>query len=172
MWRNTEPSQASVVSRLLTPRPAAWKGMFIQWLGRPPAGVQAHPGVPLRDIDTWGLGARAIFCTARLPLHSPSPDARSGIPARVLSYIRAIRRLYPHREGPAASFAEVMAEPLFYNAAVTGQRGAPLGGPSRRQYAQGGVDEFLTSADSCGPRHPGTSAWMSHRQRRTRRSGP
>jgi hypothetical protein len=131
--------QASVVSRLLTPRPAAWKGIFIQWLGRPPAWVQAHPGVPFRDIDTWGLGARAIFCTARLPLHSPSQDARSGIPARVLSYIRAIRRLYPHREGPTASFTEVMAEPLFYNAPVTGRRGAPLGGPSWRQYAQGGV---------------------------------
>ncbi len=56
-----------------------------------------------------------------------------------LSYIRAVRRLYPHQEGLAASFAEVMAEPLFYNAAVSGQRGAPLGGPFWRQYAQGGA---------------------------------
>ncbi len=108
-------------------------------MGRPLAWVQAHPGVPPRDIDTWGLGARAIFCTARLPLHSPSQDAHSGIPARVLSYITAVRRLCPHREGPAACFAKVIAKPLFYNAAVTGQRGAPLGGPFWRQYAQGGV---------------------------------
>ena len=131
--------QASVVSRLFTPRPAAWKGMFIQWLGRPPAWVQAHPGVPPRDIDTWGLGARAIFCTARLPLHSPSQDALSGIPARVLSYIRAVRRLYPHRAGPPTSFSEVMAEPLFYNAAITGRQGAPLGGPLWSPCAQAGV---------------------------------
>ncbi|MFY7873476.1 MAG: reverse transcriptase domain-containing protein [Limnohabitans sp.] len=131
--------QASVISRLFTPRPAAWKGMFLQWLGRPPPWVQAHPSVPRRDIDTWGLGARAIFCTARLPLHLPSQDAHSGIPARVLSYIRAVRRLYPHREGPATSFSEVMAEPLFYNAAITGKKGAPLGGPSWHQCAQAGV---------------------------------
>jgi hypothetical protein len=38
--------QSSVISRLLKPNPAPWKGMFIQWLGRPAAWVHAHPAVP------------------------------------------------------------------------------------------------------------------------------
>jgi hypothetical protein len=48
--------QASVVSRLFIPCPAAWKGMFIQWLGRPPAWFQAHPGVPHGTLTLGVLG--------------------------------------------------------------------------------------------------------------------
>jgi hypothetical protein len=132
--------QSSVISRLLRPNPAPWKGMFIQWLGRPAAWVQAHPAVPPRDIDCWGLGARALFCTEQLPLHSRSSDGPStGVPTRVLSYVRAFRRLFPHRDGPAASFSAIMAEPLFFNAAVTDARGRPLSGEEWRRCAAGGV---------------------------------
>jgi len=46
--------RASVISRLLRPRQAAWKPMFLQWLGRPQAWVQAHPALPL---ETWIVGA-------------------------------------------------------------------------------------------------------------------
>ena len=81
--------QASVISRLLRPQQAAWKLMFVQWLGRPTAWIQDNPDVPIRDIDCWGLGVRALFCTPELPLHAlPDAALADGIPARVLSYIR------------------------------------------------------------------------------------
>jgi hypothetical protein len=92
---------------------------------------------PPRDIDTCGLGARAIFCTGRLPLHSQS------------LYIQADRRLDPHREGPATPFSVVMAEPLFYNVAITGRLAALAAhlGASGPWAVCGG---FLTSAESAG----------------------
>jgi len=101
--------QASVVSRLFRPRPAAWKILFLQWLGRSPLWLRAHPAVPARDVDGWGLGARALFCSG-----SPLLSAAQGeVPARVLSYISSFRDLLPHRARLASSFEEVMAEPLF-----------------------------------------------------------
>jgi len=101
--------QASVVSRLFRPRPAAWKILFLQWLGRSPLWLRAHPAVPARDVDGWGLGARALFCSG-----SPLLSAAQGeAPARVLSYISSFRDLLPHRARLASSFEEVMAEPLF-----------------------------------------------------------
>jgi hypothetical protein len=48
-----------------------------------------------------------------------------------------------------------MAEPLFYNAAVTGQRGAPLGGQFWRQYAQGGVRRVSDLCRLLRPPAPG-----------------
>jgi hypothetical protein len=48
----------------------AWergRGLFIQSLGRPSGCVQAHPGVPPRDVDTWGLGARAFSAQRGCP---------------------------------------------------------------------------------------------------------
>jgi hypothetical protein len=120
--------QASVVTRLFTPRQRG-TGCSSVVDSTPRVGPSPH-GRPPQNIDTWGLGARTIFCTARLPLHSPSQDARSRIPAWVLSYNRAVHRLYPQREGPATSFSEAMAEALFYNAVVTSKRAAPLSGPS------------------------------------------
>jgi hypothetical protein len=132
--------QSSVISRLLRPQQAAWKLMLIQWLGRPSTWVQDHPDVPARDIDCWGLGVRALFCTPELPLHT-LPDAAliGGVPARVLSYIRAFRRLLPHRDTPATTFAAIMAEPLFFNTAVCNEVGRPLGGPQWRHCAASGV---------------------------------
>ena len=132
--------QSSVISRLLRPQEAAWKRMIIQWLGRPSAWVQDHPGVPTRDIDCWGLGAGALFCTQELPLHTLPPAALvGGIPARVLAYIRGFRRLLPHRDGPATTFTAIMAEPLFFNAAVCDEGGRPLGGPRWRHCAKSGI---------------------------------
>jgi hypothetical protein len=48
-----------------------------------------------------------------------------------------------------------MAEPVFYNAAVTGQRGAPLGGPFWRQNAQGGVQRVSDLRRLLRPPAPG-----------------
>jgi len=132
--------QSSVVSRLLRPRQAAWKAMFVQWLGRPREWVEAHPAVPRRDIDCWGMGLGTIFCTQQLPLHTAADEGVvGGVPARVRSYIRAFRRLHPHRADLATSFAAVMGEPLFFNAAITDPAGRPFGGAHWRLCAEAGI---------------------------------
>jgi hypothetical protein len=92
--------QSSVVSRLLRPRQAAWKVLFVQWLGRPREWVEAHPDVPPRDIDCWGMGLGGIFCTQQLPLHTAADEGMvGGIPARVRSYIR-VSSPAPAQSGP------------------------------------------------------------------------
>jgi hypothetical protein len=124
------PATAPLKTRLLRPRQAAWKVMFVQWLGRLREWVHAHPAVPRLDIDCWGMGLGAIFCIQQLPLHTAADEGVvGGVPARVRSYIRAFRRLHPHRADLATSFAAVMGEPLFFNAAITDQQGGPSAAP-------------------------------------------
>ena len=144
--------------------------MFIQWLGRPPVWVQAHPGVPPRDIDTWGLGARAISarqgCPStphrRTPLAGSRPGSsptsglfdaftRTGRVPPLLS-----RRSWP---SPSSTTPPSPADKAPRSAAHFGAR-APMPG-------YGG---FPTSADSSAPRRRAPSARTSCSHCRTRPS--
>jgi hypothetical protein len=110
--------QAKVTARLLSPQRLPWK-LYFAW--------------SLRLVDPMGLGLAAVISgPSRFP---------TSMHARHREYLRAFRRLRPHRLQPAAtlSYHQVMREPLFHNHQIVGDDGAPLSGADWQPLAASGL---------------------------------
>ena len=112
--------QAKVVSRLFEPERLVWKDFAALHLSRSRQWLLNHPHVHPRTVDLLGYGVRMILGTRR------TQDL--GVQSlRFRAYIRAYRRLSPHRLVQPASLSRIQldVEPLFYNLQVT-EEGRPL----------------------------------------------
>ena len=130
----TQALQARNVARLLEPEWHAWKAYIVQWLGRDPAWLAAHPQVPPRAVDRWGLGLAAVFFDVPL-------DA-SEVDPRVLAYVLSFRALGAHRAYSIEDtpFEAMLQEPLFFNPRIRcTESGRPLVGAGWRAVAEAGI---------------------------------
>lgn len=138
------------VTRLLEPAYHPWKGIARQWFGRDAEWQVAHPDVPERNIDRWGLGLAAIVST--FPI-----DRAAGLPSRVVAAVAAFRSLRPHRiRDPAAiSARHVLLEPLFYNRQIRDATGQPLGGAPWLAVAEAGIRRVADLRRALAAAEPG-----------------
>ena len=130
----TQALQARNIARLLEPEWHAWKAYIVQWLGRDPAWLAAHPHVLPRAVDRWGLGLAAVFFDVPL-------DA-SEVDPRVLAYVLSFRALGAHRAYSIEDtpFEAMLQEPLFFNPRIRcTESGRPLVGAGWRAVAEAGI---------------------------------
>ena len=112
--------QAKVISRLFEPQRLVWKHFAAIHFSRSRQWLLDHPHVAPRTVDMLGYGVRVILGTRR------TQDL--GISShRFRAYIRAYRRLAPHRlvEPASLTMSQILVEPLFHNLQVT-EEGRPL----------------------------------------------
>ena len=125
--------QAKLVSRWLEPERLTWKCFFDQWLLRSKDWMDAHPGVPMRRHDRWGLGRFLPFSTYSLD--------RLQVPGRIKEYLRAHASLQSHRLSPSSQLLlpDCLTERLFYNRQITDGAGKALAGREWQPWAEAGV---------------------------------
>lgn len=114
--------QAKVMALLLQPTRAPWKRLMVQWWHRAPSWYDQVGGA-VREVDRWEWG-NTLPLTA-FPLNVLR---NSGVPARVLSYLKSFHDLQLHR--PTTPLEKdglhVGREPLFYNRLVVDDRGVHI----------------------------------------------